>query len=176
MESLPDHPAGPTGETAEDAVDPDVDLEVTAQQELGAPRAVTTVVTIAAGGIVGAEARYGLGAVWPHPPDGWPWSTLVINVSGCLLIGVLMVLITEAFRAHPLLRPFVGVGILGGFTTFSTFAVDIVTLAVHGRAWQALGYLVATPLAALAAVWVGASGTRAVVARGPRPRTAQPRP
>jgi CrcB protein len=71
-----------------------------------------------------------------------------------------MVLITERFTPHPLLRPLLGVGVLGGYTTFSTFTVDILTLATHGRLAAAAAYLVATPLAALAAVWIGTTLTR----------------
>lgn len=148
-------------DTPGESVDPDVDLEVPAQRrEVAGPRGGAVLAAIAIGGIVGAEARYGLGIAWPHTTSGWPWSTLVINTSGCGLIGVLMVLITERFTPHPLLRPLLGVGVLGGYTTFSTFTVDIVTLAVHGRALVALGYLVLTPMAALVAVWAGANVTR----------------
>jgi CrcB protein len=144
-------------------VDPDIDLDVPEQRrELTAPGGAAVLVAIAVGGIIGAEARYGLGLAWPHATDGWPWSTLVINTSGCLLIGVLMVLITERFTPHPLLRPLVGVGVLGGYTTFSTFTVDIIALAVHGRPLVAIGYLLVTPVAALSAVWIGASITRRV--------------
>lgn len=144
-------------------VDPDVDLDDPAERgELAGPRGGLVLAAIAAGGIAGAEARYALGLLWPHPADGWPWSTLVINATGCFLLGVLMVLITERFTPHPLLRPLLGVGVLGGYTTFSTFAVDVVTLAVHGRPLPALAYLVATPISALAAVWIGTNLSRAV--------------
>lgn len=150
---------------ADPSLDPDVDLADPVQRrELAGPRAGAVLATIAIGGIVGAEARYGLGLAWPHPAAGVPWSTLVINTSGCLLIGILMVLITERFTPHPLLRPLLGVGVLGGYTTFSTFAVDVVTLAVHGQPLLALGYLLVTPVAALVAVWIGASLTRRFVA------------
>jgi len=155
-----------SGPPADPPVDPDVDLDVAAQRrELTAPRAGAVLAAIAVGAIAGAEARYGLGVVWPHPVTGWPWSTLVINTSGCGLIGVLMVLITERFTPHPLLRPLVGVGILGGYTTFSTFTVDVVTLAGHGQPLPALGYLLATPVAALLAVWLGATATRSATSR-----------
>ena len=90
---------------------------------------------IAAGGVVGAEARYTLGLALPHAVGTWPWSTLLINVSGCLLIGVLMVVITELVKPHRLLRPFLGVGVLGGYTAFSTYAVDALSL-VTGRAGE----------------------------------------
>jgi CrcB protein len=146
-------------------VDPDVDLADPEQRgELRAPHGGAVLAAIALGGILGAEARYGLGLAWPHPVSGWPWSTFVINFSGCLLIGVLMILITERFTPHPLLRPLLGVGVLGGYTTFSTFTVDIVTLAVHGHPFLGVAYLVATPIAALAAVWIGAALTRRIVA------------
>ena len=79
---------------------------------------------IAAGGALGALGRYGLAVAWPHRPGRFPWATFVTNVSGCLLIGVLMVLVVEVWSAHRLLRPFLGVGVLGGYTTFSTFALD----------------------------------------------------
>jgi len=65
---------------------------------------------IAAGGAAGALARYGLAL--PHRPDGWPWATFITNLSGCLLIGVLMALIDQ-LRPHRLVRPFIGIGVLG---------------------------------------------------------------
>lgn len=63
---------------------------------------------ISAGGALGAAARYGLSVAWPHRPGTFPWATFVTNVSGCLLIGVLMVLVTQVWAAHRLLRPFSG--------------------------------------------------------------------
>mgnify|MGYP001115958525 CR=1 FL=1 len=156
-------PSPDTGRSAstDPGLDPDVDLDDPVQRrELAGPRAASVLAAIAIGGIVGAEARYGLGLAWPHPAAGVPWSTLVINTAGCLLIGILMVLITERFTPHPLLRPLLGVGVLGGYTTFSTFTVDIVTVAVHGQPLLALEYLVVTPVAALVAVWLGVSLTR----------------
>lgn len=119
------------------------------------------VAAVAAGGVLGAEARFGLGVALPHTPGGWPWSTLLINISGCLLIGVLMVTITELASPHRLIRPFLGVGVLGGYTTFSTYSVEFLQLLNAGRAGAALAYVVVTPLAALLAVWAGATATRA---------------
>jgi fluoride exporter len=117
---------------------------------------------IAAGGVLGAEARFGISLALPYRAGGWPWATLLINASGCLLIGVLMVAVTEPTRAHRLLRPFLGVGLLGGYTTFSAYSVELVQLLGAGRPGPALAYLVLTPVAALGAVWVGATGTRAL--------------
>ena len=124
------------------------------------PWAVLAVVS--AGGIIGACARHALDLAWPHPPGGFPWATFVINVSGCMLIGVLMVLIIEVWSAHRLLRPFLGVGVLGGYTTFSTYAVDVQRLLAAGAARTAMLYLAGTVLAALAAVYAGVTLTRRV--------------
>ena len=117
---------------------------------------------IAVGGGIGALGRYGIGRWWPAPPGHIPWATLVINAGGCFFIGVLMVLITEVWAAHRLLRPFLGVGILGGFTTFSTYVVDIRHLLIDDRVVPAFAYLFATVLAALAAVMAGIAVTRTV--------------
>jgi fluoride exporter len=95
----------------------------------------------------------------PHRVDGFPWATFATNVSGCLLIGVLMVVI-DRFGAHRLARPFLGVGVLGGFTTFSTHIVEVQQAVTAGAPGLALAYLAGTPVAALAAVWAGSSLTR----------------
>jgi CrcB protein len=124
------------------------------------------IAVIAIGGVVGALARYQLGRWWPTPADGFPAATLVVNLLGCLAIGVLLVLITERFQPHPLLRPFVATGVLGGFTTFSTYALDVAQLLEHGRVDTALLYLVVTALGAVCAAGIGMAGTRRVLARG----------
>lgn len=118
------------------------------------------VAVIAVGGASGAIARYGVGVALPHRPDGLPWATLLVNVSGCLLIGVLMVLIVEVWVAHRLVRPFLGVGVLGGYTTFSTYTMEVQQLLHAGRPGLALAYLAITVVAALLAVQVGATLTR----------------
>jgi CrcB protein len=149
-------------------IDSDVDIRITRQRwELRrAPWAVLGV--ISAGGVLGAEGRYALTLAFPHAPGGFPWATFITNVSGCLLIGVLMVLITDVWSAHRLLRPFLGVGVLGGYTTFSTYVVEAQQLVVAGAARTALLYLAGTMLAALAAVYLGIWTTRLATARRPR--------
>jgi CrcB protein len=142
--------------------DSDVDLHVPRQRwELRrAPWAILGV--ISTGGVLGACARHALALAWPHQPGDFPWSTFVTNVSGCLLIGVLLVLITEVWAAHRLLRPFLGAGVLGGYTTFSTYTVDIQQLVAVGAARTALLYLSGTAIAALTAVYFGITITRRV--------------
>jgi CrcB protein len=146
-------------------VDPDVDLHVPAQRAELRPSPWPVLGAVSAGGVCGALARYGLGRAWPHPDGGFPYSTFVINVSGCLLIGVLMVIVTEVATGRRLLRPFAGVGVLGGYTTFSTYVVDIHRTAAAGAPWTALAYLAATLVGALLAVWAGSAATHAVVRR-----------
>lgn len=124
---------------------------------------------IALGGIAGALLRHLAGSAWPAPEGAVPWATWGVNVSGCLLIGVLMVFVTEVGGAHPLLRPFLGVGLLGGFTTFSTYTVEVNSLLLDGRAAVALGYLLGTVVAALVAVVIGVVLARGMV--GARRRT-----
>ncbi|WP_328399035.1 CrcB family protein [Streptomyces sp. NBC_00390] len=151
---------------AADAVDPDVDLHVAAQRaETAGAHKWAVLAAISAGGAAGASARYGAQLLWPVPDGSFPWTVLGVNVLGCALIGVLMVLVTERGGrwAHPLVRPFLGVGVLGGFTTFSTYALDFSTLLEHGRAGLALAYAGGTVGGALLAVWSAAAGTRAAL-------------
>ncbi|WP_232661773.1 fluoride efflux transporter FluC [Pseudonocardia sp. TRM90224] len=102
---------------------------------------------VAAGGATGALARYGVGLSLP-----WPMATFAINVAGCFLIGVVIVLLGER---HPLARPFLTTGVLGGFTTFSTYSVDAQQLLLAGRYVEAGGYVAGTLLAAVLATWLG---------------------
>jgi CrcB protein len=120
---------------------------------------------IAIGGALGAGARYGIGQAWPTPAMAFPWTTLLVNVVGCALMGVLMVLVGKRFAAPPMLRPFLGTGVLGGFTTFSTYAVDAEGLFRLDAAATALLSLVLTLALAVAAVWAGAAATRALAGR-----------
>ncbi|MGW2613781.1 fluoride efflux transporter CrcB [Streptomyces sp. NPDC001500] len=135
----------------------------------GAPRAphatgrFPVVAVVAVGGGVGAAARYAAASWWPTQNGGFPWATFWVNVTGCAVIGVFLVLVTEAVTAHRLVRPFFGTGVLGGFTTFSTYAVDIRGLLGAGRPGTALTYLAATLFAALFAVWLAATATRRVL-------------
>ncbi|ADP82221.1 fluoride efflux transporter CrcB [Pseudofrankia inefficax] len=152
-------------EPAPEPTDPDVDLHVPAQRGELRRAPVALLLVISAGGVLGACARYGAALAWPTPAGAFPWTTWAVNVSGCAAIGVLMVLIAEVRTAHPLVRPFLGTGILGGFTTFSTYAVDTQRLLDAGRAGLALGYLAATMAGALGAVWLAAAATRRL-ARG----------
>lgn len=136
-----------------------------AQRHLRRPGQGPVVAVVAVGGAIGACARYGAGLVWPTAAGTFPWTTLVVNAVGCAIIGVFMVIITDVWAAHRLVRPFFGTGVLGGFTTFSTYATDVQRLADGGHPRTALAYLALTVVAALGSVWAAAAATRRVVAR-----------
>ena len=120
---------------------------------------------IAAGGAIGAIARWAIEREWPAAPGGFPTATFAINVVGCAAIGVLMVLLEEVLRGRVYVRPLVGVGFLGGFTTFSAFAVETRALVGNHPA-VALLYFIGTPTVAVLAAILGASV--ATWATGPR--------
>jgi fluoride exporter len=124
----------------------------------GAPAPASTItaatwLAVAGGGALGAVLRWVVQLAMLSQPAGFPWSTLAINVSGCLVIGVLAQWLPSR-APHPDLRTFLTVGVCGGFTTFSTFAVDTVSLA-SVRPGAALAYAAGTTLLCLAAVFAG---------------------
>lgn len=164
-----------SGEVSPDEpIDSDVDLRVEAQRRELVRHHGPVLTAIALGGGLGALARYGIALLLPRPPGGFPWATFFTNILGCLLIGVLMVLISEARSAHRLVRPFLGVGVLGGFTTFSTYAVEIRGLLQPGTAALAFAYLAGTLAGAMLAVFTGVMATRTLVRLGTtRERTLQ---
>ena len=117
----------------------------------------------ALGGALGALARWGVAIAVPSEPGDWPWATLVVNLTGCLLIGVLLAVLLGRFPTSTRLRPFLAVGVLGGDTTFSAFAVDLVR-SVEAGAWPvAVGYLLTSVLGGVACVVLGLVGARAVL-------------
>lgn len=120
---------------------------------------------IALGGMIGATARYEVGVGWPVAAGHFPWATFSVNVLGCGLIGILIVVVSDVWAGQRLLRPFLGTGVLGGFTTFSTYAVDARGLLAEGHVVAGIGYLLGTLLAALLAVQLAASTTRKLVIR-----------
>ncbi|MEU9789321.1 CrcB family protein [Streptomyces sparsogenes] len=121
------------------------------------------VCAVAVGGGAGAAARYGASLLWPTSAGAFPWTTFTVNAVGCAVIGVFLVLITEVWAAHRLVRPFFGTGVLGGFTTFSTYAVDVQRLLDTGHPAAGSACLVATPLVAMAAVWAAVVVTRRAI-------------
>jgi len=126
----------------------------------------------AAGGVLGALARWGVGAALPHPAGSWPWATLLVNLTGCLVLGLLIAALFARHPGSPWLRPFLGTGVLGGFTTFSTFTVDAVQLTDAGAVGTAVGYVVVSVVGGLLAAVAGVVLGRSMVSR-PMPRRAE---
>jgi CrcB protein len=143
-------------------VDADVDLHVPAQRRELTGTTLGMLSVISVGGVLGTLARYGLGVAFPRGPTSFPWATFAVNVAGCGLIGVLMVCIDQ-LGAHRLVRPFLGVGVLGGFTTFSTYVVEVQETVAAGAARLALAYLGGTLAAAVVAVLAGSALTSTLI-------------
>jgi CrcB protein len=118
---------------------------------------------IAAGGAIGSLARWSLTLLLPHAEGTFPWATFTANVTGCGLLGVLMVFVIEVWPPSRYVRPFLGVGVLGGYTTFSAYMLDARALLVAGRTASAGAYVFGSLAAGLAAVWASATATRLLV-------------
>ena len=110
---------------------------------------------VAAGGALGAAGRFGAAKALPSAPDEFPWSTFLVNATGCLLLGLLMVCALDVWPTSRYLRPFLGIGLLGGFTTFSTYALETRNLVAEHQQQLAGVYLVGSVAAGLTAVWLG---------------------
>jgi CrcB protein len=147
-----------------------VDPDVGTPRRAARPRAFDPLVlsAIAAGAVLGSEARYALSLALPHSAGHWPVATWWTNLTGSFLLGALMVVLTELTSPHRLVRPFLGVGVLGGYTTFSTAMVDTRQLLDSGSWELAWAYLVGTAGAVLLAVLLGATLVRAAAAAGRR--------
>ena len=116
------------------------------------------VAVVALGGAAGALLRYALGTAFPDPSAGFPWTVLTINVVGSLVLALLPAL--AVVRRRELLPPMLGPGLLGGFTTLSTYAEQGRALLADGRTGLATTYLLGTLVACLAAVALGTHLTR----------------
>lgn len=123
----------------------------------------TTLPLVALGGAIGACLRHlvGIAAARSFGP-GFPASTLMVNLLGCLAMGIFAALLAD--KTSPRLAPFVITGILGGFTTYSAFALDAVTLWQRGATGAAITYIAATTAGSLIAVLAGMALARTVSA------------
>ncbi len=106
----------------------------------------------AVGGALGSLARWGVDEAWPGTPSIFPWSTFTVNVVGCLLLGLLL---GSTAGQDPMRRAFLGAGVLGGFTTFSTYALQVKVTTDDGHGTTAAVYAAASVVACLLAAHVG---------------------
>lgn len=114
------------------------------------------ILAIAVGGSLGALLRYGVAnGVHAVLGRGFPYGTLVVNVSGCLAMGVLYVLLVERLAVSPEWRAALLIGVLGAFTTFSSFSMETFALFEEGERMKALMNVVLSVSLCLAAVWLG---------------------
>ena len=116
-------------------------------------RRLTPIPLVAVGGVLGSLGRYGLDLALPWGA-GVPWATLIVNLVGAFAIGVLA---TSIVDVRPWIRPFAITGILGGFTTFSAFALQTGVLVDRGCIVTAVGYVALTVAGGLVAVSTGAA-------------------
>ena len=121
----------------------------------GAGVDLAVLATVALGGVIGSLGRFAVGAALPHQGGDFPWATLVVNVTGAFAMGLLVAFLVDRPGAHRLARPFIGVGVLGGWTTFSALAVDAVRLGQAGQEQVALVYVATTFLVGTLAVAAG---------------------
>jgi CrcB protein len=118
-------------------------------------RSTGTLVAVAIGGALGTLARYGLDRAIPTSAGHFPTATLIINLSGSLLIGLLLPIALAQASRRPLIRPFLVTGVLGGWTTFSALATDAATLLKSGHPLFAFGDLGLTVVGGVALVAAG---------------------
>lgn len=122
----------------------------------GQAQTMSQVIAIAAGGALGSVLRYWLSTwVYALAGRGFPYGTLAVNVLGCLLMGVLFVLLVERMGESALLRAGLLIGVLGGFTTFSTFSIETFNLIEQGAWVRALANSVASLVLCIGATWIG---------------------
>lgn len=124
---------------------------------------MSTLLSVAAGGAIGASARYllGLGMV-RLVGFSFPWGTLMANVLGCFLMGVLIELMALRWTVHQDLRAVLALGVLGGFTTFSSFSADFANLVVRHDYLNAGLYFFASVFISVAALFAGLALVRAL--------------
>ena len=120
---------------------------------------------VALGGAIGSVARFGMNMAAPRLLGAdVPWATLLVNVLGSLLMGFLAAFLAEKYADQPDLRLFLLTGVLGGFTTFSAFSLDVFNLVQHGESSTAVIYAAASVVLSIIAVFAGFIVSRALIA------------
>jgi CrcB protein len=118
---------------------------------------------IALGGAMGALARYQLAAlIQARVPAGFPWGTFVVNISGCLVMGVVTTIFAERLVVHPNWRLLIPIGFIGAYTTFSTFEYETFRAMTEGSWLIGAANVVASVLAGYVALWLGVALTRSL--------------
>lgn len=117
---------------------------------------VSSYLAVAFGGALGSMARYfAAGSVHERMGAGFPYGTLAVNVTGCFLIGFIMELAESRFTVNPQVKIFLTIGMLGGFTTFSTFSYETLAMARDGLMLKATANAFGSLFTCLVATWLG---------------------
>lgn len=149
------------------SVDPDV--ETVERAERSVPRQArrrahyVVLAFIALGGAVGAVGRWGVLALLPPSRSHFPWGTFWVNVSGSAVLGFVLLLLLVQFPRGRMARPMIATGVIGAYTTFSTYVVESDSLLVAGHLGLGLSYLAGSVAAGLLAVWLGMAAARWVL-------------
>ncbi|MFN3619971.1 fluoride efflux transporter FluC [Sphingorhabdus sp.] len=120
------------------------------------------IILVMSGGAIGAALRYGLSRALPVGATGWPWPTFAVNIIGGLCMGVLAIWLMRGDSSTEPLRLFLGVGVLGGFTTFSAFSVEMAYMVQRGQIGMATGYAAVSVILALGATFAGMAAAKAI--------------
>lgn len=123
---------------------------------------MSSIFLVMSGGAIGAGLRYGITRALPVSPGGWPWPTFAANVVGGLAMGVLAAWVLRGDNSAEPLRLFIGVGVLGGFTTFSAFSLEMAQMVQRGETGMAAAYAFASVLLALGALFAGMTAAKAI--------------
>jgi CrcB protein len=115
----------------------------------------TRVLAVAVGGVLGTWARWWVASTWPLRVDRFPTTTLAINVSGAVVLGVVIAVLVERRPHRPVAYTLLGTGVLGAFTTFSTLTVEVVLLVESGHVWRAGLYLATSLVLGVLALALG---------------------
>ena len=125
-------------------------------KRIGGKVSLANILVVFLGGGLGATLRYGLsGSVYRFVGADFPYGTMLVNAVGSFLIGFLMTFFEDRFVVQPALRVFLTVGVLGGFTTFSTFSYETVMLMKEAAYLQATANILSTVLICLGGCWTG---------------------
>ncbi|MEO5680451.1 MAG: fluoride efflux transporter CrcB [Acidimicrobiales bacterium] len=122
---------------------------------------------ISLGGMLGGSARYGIAQLLPTRPGRFPWATFSTNLSGSFILGLFLVLLLERFPPTRLVRPFLATGVLGAFTTMSTYEVETALLLKDGHPLAGVVYGLGSLVAGLVLAYTGILAGRLTPARHP---------